>query len=112
MSAIAEYELVWKEASLTKDYSEVKKLQINFLFWKKYKEKKYDKLNSEIVSKFLKTKLVISESFYQKLKTNKVLIELILVLKILYKKRKENFYSSPLIISQKLNECNNLVSFV
>ena len=88
MSAIAEYELVWKEASLTKDYSEVKKFQINFLFWKKYKEKKYDKLNSEIVNKFLKTKLVISESFYQKLKTNKVLIELILVLKILYKKNK------------------------
>lgn len=39
MSAIAEYELVWKEASLTKDYSEVKKFQINFLFEKNTRRK-------------------------------------------------------------------------
>ncbi|MGC7163349.1 MAGa4850 family ICE element protein [Metamycoplasma hominis] len=45
----------------------------------------YDKLSDIAISKILKSKIVISESYYQKLKTNKVLLEIFIAIKSLKK---------------------------
>lgn len=83
MSAISNYQIVLNECKRNNDYQDLKLIEIESNFWGKYLNKKYDKLNSEIINKFCKkkSKLVISDSFYQKLKTNKVLLEIYLVLK-------------------------------
>ena len=84
MGAISNYQLTLNECRTNNDFWDLKLLEIEHNFLRKYFNKKYDKLSLEIINKFCKrkTKLVISNSFYQKLKTNKVLLELYLVLKL------------------------------
>ena len=84
MSAISNYQLTLNECKINNDFQDLKLIEIESKFWGKYFNKKYDKLNLEIVDKLCnkKSKLVISNSFYQKMKTNKVLLELYLVLKL------------------------------
>ncbi|WP_422392683.1 MAGa4850 family ICE element protein [Metamycoplasma hominis] len=54
--------------------------------WEKnYSKKIYDKLSNIAINKILKSKIVISESYYQKLKTNKVLLEVFIAIKSLKK---------------------------
>ena len=53
---------------------------------KNYEKKIYDKLNQKGINLILKSKIVIGESYYQKLKTNKVLLEIFLAIKTLKKK--------------------------
>ena len=84
MGAISNYQLTLNECIVNNDFQDLKLLEIESKFWGKYLNKKYDKLNLEIINKLCtkKSKLVISNSFYQKVKTNKVLLELYLVLKL------------------------------
>ncbi|MGC7181570.1 MAGa4850 family ICE element protein [Metamycoplasma hominis] len=44
-------------------------------------KKIYNKLSNIAINKILKSRIVISESYYQKLKTNKVLLEVFIVIK-------------------------------
>ncbi|MGC7164541.1 MAGa4850 family ICE element protein [Metamycoplasma hominis] len=54
------------------------------LNWRKnYSKKIYNKLSNIAINKILKSKIVISENYYQKLKTNKVLLEVFIVIKSL-----------------------------
>ena len=84
MGAISNYQLTLNECIVNNDFQDLKLLEIESKFWGKYLNKKYDKLNLEIINKLCKkkTKLVISDSFYEMLKTNKVLLEIYLVLKL------------------------------
>ncbi|MGC7173672.1 MAGa4850 family ICE element protein [Metamycoplasma hominis] len=59
--------------------------EINLNWRKNYSKKIYDKLSNIAINKILKSKIVISESYYQKLKTNKVLLEVFIAIKSLKK---------------------------
>ncbi|MGC7174366.1 MAGa4850 family ICE element protein, partial [Metamycoplasma hominis] len=61
-----------QEAILNNDYSLVDAYERNLNWRRNYSKKIYDKLSDIAISKILKSKIVISESYYQKLKTNKV----------------------------------------
>lgn len=65
------------------------KRQIN---WEgNYDKKIYDKLKEKAIKLISKSKVVIGESYYQKLKTNKVLLEIFIVLKSLGKMNIKSF---------------------
>ncbi|MGC7189737.1 MAGa4850 family ICE element protein [Metamycoplasma hominis] len=74
-----------QEAKLNKNYSLVDAFEINLNWRKNYSKKIYDKLSNIAINKILKSKIVISESYYQKLKTNKVLLEVFIAIKSLKK---------------------------
>ncbi|MGC7187924.1 MAGa4850 family ICE element protein [Metamycoplasma hominis] len=74
-----------QEAKLNNDYSLVDAYKRNLNWRRNYSKKIYDKLSDIAISKILKSKIVISESYYQKLKTNKVLLEVFMVIKSLKK---------------------------
>ena len=77
--------LMQQEAKLNKNYSLVDAFEINLNWRKNYSKKIYDKLSNIAINKILKSKIVISESYYQKLKTNKVLLEVFIAIKSLKK---------------------------
>ncbi|MGC7165098.1 MAGa4850 family ICE element protein [Metamycoplasma hominis] len=81
MGAYSEFMVMQQEAKLNNDYSLVDAFERNFNWRKNYSKKIYDKLSDIAISKILKSKIVISESYYQKLKTNKVLLEVFMVIK-------------------------------
>ena len=65
------------------------KRQIN---WEgNYDKKIYDKLKEKAIKLILTSKVVIGENYYQKLKTNKVLLEIFIVLKSLDKMKIKSF---------------------
>ncbi|PWC09102.1 hypothetical protein DIE66_00490 [Mycoplasmopsis arginini] len=67
--------------------SERKIIDINNEWYKSYKQKKYDKLSAKAIYLIRAlSKLIISKSYVQELKTNKVLLELFLMLLALSKK--------------------------
>ncbi|ACU78420.1 MAGa4850 family ICE element protein [Mycoplasma mycoides] len=77
MSAIKNYLLIKDDAN------ELKKECQNSLFYSTYKNKKYDTLTNEAVNKILKSKLVISESYYDEFGTDKVFLEMFMILTVL-----------------------------
>lgn len=64
-------------------YYEVAKIKRQINWERNYCKKLYDKLNEKAIKLILTSKVVIGESYYQKLKTNKVLLEIFIVLKSL-----------------------------
>lgn len=64
-------------------YFEVAKIKRQINWESNYEKKIYDKLNEKAIKHILTSKVVIGESYYQKLKTNKVLLEIFIVLKSL-----------------------------
>ncbi|MEX1817427.1 MAGa4850 family ICE element protein [Metamycoplasma hominis] len=86
MGAYSEFMLMQQEAKLNNDYSLVDAYKRNLNWRRNYSKKIYDKLSDIAISKILKSKIVISESYYQKLKTNKVLLEVFMVIKSLKKR--------------------------
>lgn len=89
MSAIKDLVMMNQEAKTTGDYSSIQDHQIRMKFKEKWKAKKYAKINDDVIYDydFSKSKLVISETYYQKLKTRKVALQLIMVLKSYFKTR-------------------------
>ncbi|MGC7187635.1 MAGa4850 family ICE element protein [Metamycoplasma hominis] len=85
MGGNKEFMLMQQEAKLNKNYSLVDAFEINLNWRKNYSKKIYDKLSNIAINKILKSKIVISESYYQKLKTNKVLLEVFIAIKSLKK---------------------------
>ena len=85
MGAYSEFMVMQQEAKLNNDYSLVDVYERNLNWRRNYSKKIYDKLSDIAISKILKSKIVISESYYQKLKTNKVLLEVFIVIKSLKK---------------------------
>lgn len=83
MGAYSEFMVMQQEAKLNNDYSLVDAYKRNLNWRRNYSKKIYDKLSDIAISKILKSKIVISESYYQKLKTNKVLLEVFMVIKSL-----------------------------
>ncbi|WP_373435602.1 MAGa4850 family ICE element protein [Metamycoplasma equirhinis] len=86
MGAFSELQILENEAVINRNDTQLKQFQINVNWRNKYDEKIYDKLNQKAIDAILKSKLIISESFYQKLKTNKVLIEIFILIKTIGKK--------------------------
>lgn len=86
MGAYSEFMVMQQEAILNNDYSLVDAYERNLNWRRNYSKKIYDKLSDIAISKILKSKIVISESYYQKLKTNKVLLEVFMVIKSLKKR--------------------------
>ena len=68
-------------------YYEVAKIKKQINWEANYEKKIYDKLNEKAIKLILMSKVVISENYYQKLKTNKVLLEIFIVLKSLGKNK-------------------------
>ena len=64
-------------------YYEIAKIERQINWESNYEKKIYDKLNEKAIRFILMSKVVIGESYYQKLKTNKVLLEIFIVLKSL-----------------------------
>ena len=64
-------------------YYEIAKIERQINWEENYEKKIYDKLNEKAIRFILMSKVVIGESYYQKLKTNKVLLEIFIVLKSL-----------------------------
>lgn len=64
-------------------YYEIAKIKRQINWEGNYDKKIYDKLNEKAIKLILMSKVVISENYYQKLKTNKVLLEIFIVLKSL-----------------------------
>ncbi|QKX31204.1 hypothetical protein HU152_03270 [Metamycoplasma hominis] len=81
MGAYSEFMVMQQEAKLNNDYSLVDAYERDLNWRRNYSKKIYDKLSDIAISKILKSKIVISESYYQKLKTNKVLLEVFMVIK-------------------------------
>ena len=71
----------------SRDYDEIAKIKRQINWERNYRKKLYDKLNEEAIKVILKSKVVIGESYYQKLRTNKVLLEIFIVLKSLGKNK-------------------------
>ncbi|WP_373437803.1 MAGa4850 family ICE element protein [Metamycoplasma equirhinis] len=86
MGAFSELQILENEAIINRNDTQLKQFQINVNWRNKYDEKIYDKLNQKAIDAIVKSKLIISESFYQKLKTNKVLIEIFILIKTIGKK--------------------------
>lgn len=86
MGLISDLQLMEQEAKLNNDYNDVQKFWRGKKWKEAYEKKIYDKLNSKLVEVVLKSKIVIGVNYYQKLKTNKVLIEIFAVLKTLANK--------------------------
>lgn len=68
-------------------YSEIAKIKRRINWEGKYEKKIYDKLDEKAIKLILMSKVVIGENYYQKLKTNKVLLEIFIVLKSLDKNK-------------------------
>ena len=68
-------------------YYEVAKIKRQINWEGNYEKKIYDKLNEKAIKLILMSKVVIGENYYQKLKTNKVLLEIFIVLKSLGKNK-------------------------
>lgn len=68
-------------------YCEIAKIERQINWERNYEKKIYDKLNEKAIKLILTSKVVISENYYQKLKTNKVLLEIFIVLKSLGKNK-------------------------
>lgn len=68
-------------------YYEIAKIKRQINWESNYGKKIYDKLNEKAIKLILTSKVVISENYYQKLKTNKVLLEIFIVLKSLDKNK-------------------------
>ncbi len=68
-----------------KCYYEIEKIKRQINWEGNYDKKIYDKLKEKAIKLILTSKVVIGESYYQKLKTNKVLLEIFIVLKSLGK---------------------------
>lgn len=68
-------------------YYEIAKIKRQINWEGNYEKKIYDKLNEKAIKLILMSKVVISENYYQKLKTNKVLLEIFIVLKSLGKNK-------------------------
>ena len=68
-------------------YYEVAKIKRQINWEGNYEKKIYDKLNEKAIKLILMSKVVIDENYYQKLKTNKVLLEIFIVLKSLAKNK-------------------------
>ncbi|AYK04606.1 hypothetical protein D9D13_01335 [Metamycoplasma hominis] len=83
MDGNKEFMLVQQEAKSNNDYSLVDAFERNLNWRKNYSKKIYNKLSNIAINKILKSKIVISENYYQKLKTNKVLLEVFIVIKSL-----------------------------
>lgn len=66
---------------------EIAKIERQINWESNYEKKIYDKLNEKAIKLILMSKVVISENYYQKLKTNKVLLEIFIVLKSLGKNK-------------------------
>lgn len=64
-------------------YYEVAKIKRQINWESNYEKKIYDKLDKKAIKLILMSKVVIGENYYQKLKTNKVLLEIFIVLKSL-----------------------------
>lgn len=90
MSVYGEQRLIAKEGS----ENEVRKFEANLEWRMNYFGKKvYDKLSQNTVSEILKTKIVLGESYYKILRTEKVAFEAYVCLSFLgAKKRYVNFY--------------------
>ncbi|WP_373440563.1 MAGa4850 family ICE element protein [Metamycoplasma equirhinis] len=86
MGKFSELHFLEQEARLNNDYSELDKFWREQKWKENYDKKIYDKLDEKLIEVILKSKIVIGQSYYQKLKTNKVLLEIFIVLKILGKK--------------------------
>ena len=67
----------------SKCYCEIAKIERQINWEGNYDKKIYDKLNEKAIKFILMSKVVIGENYYQKLKTNKVLLEIFIVLKSL-----------------------------
>lgn len=68
-------------------YYEIAKIKRQINWEGNYDKKIYDKLKEKAIKLILMSKVVISENYYQKLKTNKVLLEIFIVLKSLGKNK-------------------------
>ncbi len=90
MSVYGELDLIEKEGS----ENDVRKFWADLEWRKNYFGKKvYDKLSQDTVSEILKTKIVLGESYYKILRTEKVAFEVYVCLRFLgAKKRYVNFY--------------------
>ena len=66
-------------------YYEIAKIKRQINWEGNYNKKIYDKLKEKAIKLILTSKVVIGENYYQKLKTNKVLLEIFIVLKSLGK---------------------------
>ena len=64
-------------------YDEIAKIKRRINWERNYEKKIYDRLNEKAIKLILMSKVVIGENYYQKLKTNKVLLEIFVVLKSL-----------------------------
>ena len=71
----------------SKSYYEIAKIERQINWESNYEKKIYDKLNEKAIKLILMSKVVIGENYYQKLKTNKVLLEIFIVLKSLDKNK-------------------------
>lgn len=67
------------------NYYEIAKIKRQINWEGNYDKKIYDKLEEKAIKLILTSKVVIGENYYQKLKTNKVLLEIFIVLKSLGK---------------------------
>lgn len=92
MGFFSDFELMQKQSELYKEDLALIEREINWS--KNYERKIYDKLNQKGIDEILKSKIVIGESYYQKLKTNKTLLEIFLVIKT---GKKENLKSLDLL---------------
>ena len=72
-------------------YYEILKIKRQINWEGNYDKKIYDKLKEKAIKLILTSKVVIGESYYQKLKTNKVLLEIFIVLKSLDKIKIKSF---------------------
>ena len=72
-------------------YYEIAKIKKQINWEANYEKKIYDKLNEKAIKIILMSKVVIGESYYQRLKTNKVLLEIFIVLKSLGKNKIKSF---------------------
>ncbi|WP_373436576.1 MAGa4850 family ICE element protein [Metamycoplasma equirhinis] len=86
MGKFSELHFLEQEARLNNDYSELDKFWREQKWRENYDKKIYGKLDEKLIKVILKSKIVIGQSYYQKLKTNKVLLEIFIVLKVLGKK--------------------------
>lgn len=83
MASLSYMEILERE----KCYYEISKIKIQMNWEENYEKKTYDKLNEKAIKLILASKVVIGERHYQKLKTNKVLLEIFIVLKSLGKNK-------------------------
>ncbi|WFQ92685.1 MAGa4850 family ICE element protein [Mycoplasma feriruminatoris] len=72
-----------KNAIDEKDFKYLEWINFNLDFLKTYQSKKYDQLNEKGLSTIFQTKLVISLSWFKKLKTEKIFLEVFMCLKAL-----------------------------